>query len=566
MPQAFPPLLVRLFPFLGWPRPTAGHVRADLLAGVTVAMVLVPQSMAYAQLAGLPPHYGLYAAFLPGIVAALWGSSWHLATGPVAMTSLLTATTLGTVASVGSDRYLHLAIVLAAMVGILRLGIGLCRMAFVVNFLSLPVICGFTNAAAIVIAASQAHKLTGLDAPREGHMLSDLWALLRQLDMAHLPTLAVGLLALAALLLLRRAAPRFPAALAVAAAGTLAVWALGLEARGVAVIGAIPAGLPPVSLPRSDLAEIRMMLPGACAILLIGFLEVCAVSKAIATRSKQRIDFNQELVGQGLSAMVGALSHCFPTSGSFSRSALNHAAGAKSGLSAVFTGIVVLLTLLFLTPLLSHLPQAILAAIIIAAVATLIDFARLRHAWQVSRGDGLAGYVTFIATLALAPRLLEGILIGTALAIALHLHRMMRPRAVILGDHPDGMRRDADLHRLAIDPRLPSLRFDGRLFFASAAHFEETVLDVLRRFPEAQALIVVGDGINALDATGEEMLRDLAANLRQQGIRLAFAGLKHQVRSVFARTGLDRVIGEDLFFATEAEARRTLAQAPPTAH
>ncbi len=302
-----------------------------------------------------------------------------------------------------------------------------------------------------------------------------------------------------------------------------------------------------------------MMLPGACAILLIGFMEVCAVSKAIATRSKQRVDFNQELVGQGLSAIAGSLSQCFPTSGSFSRSALNYAAGARTGLSAVFAGIVVLLTLLFLTPLLRHLPQAILAAIIIAAVLALIDFTRLRHAWQVSRGDGLAGIATFIATLTMAPRLLEGILIGTALAIALHLHRMMRPRAVILGDHPDGMRRDADLHELPVDPQLPSLRFDGRLFFASAAHFEDSVLEILRRFPQARALIVVGDGINALDATGEEMLRDLAANLRKEGVQIAFAGLKHQVRSIFARTGLDREIGEGFFFATEAEARRILA-------
>lgn len=682
----------RFFPFLAWWPPTRESLKADALAGVAVALVLVPQSMAYAQLAGMPAVYGLYAALLPVAVAALWGSSRQLATGPVAMVSLLTGSALAQLAVPGGAQFVAHAIVLALMVGVLQLALGLARLGALVNFVSHPVIAGFTNAAAIIIGLSQLNKLLGVPLGRSEHFLLDVAEMLAQSGQTHWPTLGIGCGAIAVMLLCRRYAPRWPGVLIAVTLGTAISWASGFERNASAradeiaddtvrhlveqagrvqarvagwqariaesadrlralqgsgpeqrelhlalrfeieamrartaeaeqegrqrlrtlrtlalaraaggarryyffeavppgtaveptlwrivgvdgdqvqlrgggeVVGAIPAGTPELRVPKASWDMFRMLLPVALVITLVGFMEALSIGKAMATRTRQRLNANQELVGQGLANIAASLTQSFPVSGSFSRSAVSLNAGAMTGLSSVVSALIVLVTLIALTPLLYHLPQAVLAAIIIVAVAGLVSFGAMRHAWQAQRQDGVAGIVTFVATLALAPQLDLGILLGGGLAIVLYLYRTMRPRVALLARHSDGTLRDAAAHNLPLSKRVVALRFDGELYFANVPYFEDAVLEAVARRPEAKHLLVVGDGINQMDASGEEVVRHLVERLRQNGVQVAFSGLKLQVLQVMKNTGLYDVIGEVNFYRTEQAALQSILAAGP---
>jgi sulfate permease, SulP family len=665
-------LLKRLFPFLAWFPAAPGALRADITAGITVALVLVPQSMAYAQLAGLPAQYGLYTAFLPVLVAGLWGSSGQLSTGPVAVVSLLTAATLTPIAAQGSAQYIGLAIALALLVGGIQLALGAFRLGFVVNFLSQPVIAGFTSAAAIIIALSQFNKMLGVPMPRGEVFLLDVWGVLQQIAEAHWPSLAFGVGALAAMLAFRRWLPRWPGVLITVAAATALSAATGfertatgrveqladsearqlatdyLEARrrvqalsveraakraelagtardpsgkqhaaalsyeiellslriddrnaenrrrlrllrslvfeqatgpggeprfvppGIAaasdpvrwrihaldesgirfsgggeVVGRIPAGLPALEAPRVDLSMLATLLSAALVISLVGFMEAISIAKSIAARTRQRIDPNRELVGQGLANLAGSLTQCFPASGSFSRTAVNYQAGARSGLSSVVAALLVMLTLLFLTPLLYHLPQAVLAAVIMLAVTSLIHFDGIRHAWRVQRHDGIAGALTFLLVLGLAPHLDRGILAGAGLAVLLFLYRTMRPRVSILG-------------RPASHEAVVPVRFDGQLYFANVPYFEDSLLEVSARYPRARYILVVANGINQIDSSGEQTILELAQRFRENRVGLAFSGLKKQVRDALEATGALDAIGRDNLFAREDEALAAL--------
>ncbi len=541
----------RLFPFLAWLPLKGAALRGDLLAGVTVALVLVPQSMAYAQLAGMPAYYGLYASLLPVAVGAMWGSSHQLATGPVAMVSLLTGSTLAQFATPGSVQFVAHAITLALMVGAIQLALGAFRLGALVNFLSHPVIVGFTNAAAIIIALSQLDKMLGVQRPRSDRFLADVWGVLGAASGTHWPTLAIGATALAVMLAGRRFAPRVPWVLVTAVLCTLVSWASGFERAGGAVVGGIPQGLPPFAWPQFSLGTLVTLFPTALVITLVGFMEAISIAKSMATRTRQRIDANQELVGQGLANLASALSGSFPVSGSFSRSAVNLSTGAVTGFSSVVTAALVLLSLLLLTPLLHHLPQAALAAIIIQAVVGLVSFSALKHAWQAHRHDGAAAAVAFAATLLLAPHLDLGILVGGGLAIILYLYRTMRPRVALLARHADGTMRDAKLHALAEDERVVVFRFDGDLYFANVPYFEDAILEAVAARPGAPHLLVVGDGINEIDASGEEVIRHLVERLRESGVQVAFSGLKQQVLQVMRNTGLYALIGEANMYRTE---------------
>ncbi|HRQ48580.1 MAG TPA: sulfate permease [Rhodocyclaceae bacterium] len=545
-------MIQKFLPFLSWFPPGREQMRADLVAGITVALVLVPQSMAYAQLAGLPAYYGLYAAFLPGIVAALWGSSKLLSTGPVAVVSLLTASALAPLATLGSDKFIALAILLAMMVGIFQLALGLLRLGAVVNFLSHPVIVGFTNAAALIIGLSQLNKLFGVPMPRSGAFLEDIVDVLAQAPEAHLPTLVMGLVAIGIMVYVRQRHPKLPGILIAVIVTTLASYLLGFADRGGAVVGAIPAGLPSIALPALDLGMAITLLTSAMIIALVGFMEAISIAKAIAARTRERIDPNQELIGQGLANIVGSLTQSYPVSGSFSRSAVNLDAGGRTGMSAVIAGLAVLVTLLVLTPLLYHLPNATLAAVIMMAVLGLINFKAIGHAWQANRHDGVAAVVTFVATLGFAPHLDKGILAGAGLAIVLYLYRTMHPRVAILGRFEDGTLRDLKVHPdLPTDPRIIAVRFDGRLYFANVSFFEDAMLAAVAQQPEAKFLLVVGDGINELDASGEEVLHHLVRRLKDAGVTLVFSGLKRQVLEVMYRTNLYEAIGAAAIHATE---------------
>jgi len=546
-------MLKRLFPFLNW-RFAKADLRADFLAGLTVALVLIPQSMAYAQLAGLPVVVGLYASFLPVVFGALWGSSHHLQTGPVAMTSLLTATALMPLAVPETAEYVVLAGVLAVVLGIIRLLIGFFKLTVVANFLSRPVLDGFVHAGVLVIASSQVGKLFGLQMERSGWYLRDLWNLFAGLPGTNWLALGLGGLSIALLVILKKVLPKLPAALFVVVVTTALVYFLGWSEK-VSIVGEIQRGLPkfvPVAL---EWSTVLKLLPGALAITLIGFMEMTGVAKAVAAKSRQPLDLDQEMIGQGVAALSAGFAGGYPVSGSLSRTALSFASGAKTGLNCIFTGVFVALFLMFLAGTLYYLPKAALGAIIIVAVVNLLDFKRLFGYWKVSRLEGFTALFTFVATLVFAPQLQNGILVGAALSIVIFLFQTMKPNVALLGRHEDGTYRTHDLYNLTVDPQMPVIRFDGRLFFANTSYFEEILLDTCGEYPEAAFLAIDCQGINAIDASGVEMLADMVSKLRENQIELLFIRMKFPVRKMLDRAGLLAEIGEANFFHRIDDAR-----------
>ncbi|MEN8220764.1 MAG: sulfate permease [Pseudomonadota bacterium] len=543
----------RFLPFLRWFPMKGDTIRADLIAGITVALVLIPQSMAYAQLAGLPPYYGLYAAFLPVLIAALWGSSSQLGTGPVAVVSLLTATAVTQfVPEIGSPEFISLAIMLAFLVGAFQLLLGIFRLGVVINFISHPVIIGFTNAAALIIAFSQLSNIFGVTMHRSEHFLMDVWNVIMQIGNTHIPTLLFGITAFTIIWFLKNQYPKVPGILIAVTATILISWLIDFQAMGGAIVGEIPKGLPSFAMPTFNMTIFWEMIISAMMISLIGFMEAISIAKAMAAKTKERIDPNQELIGQGLANIAGSISQAYPTSGSFSRSAVNLNAGAKTGMSSVYTAIIVMITLLFLTPLLYHLPKAVLAAVIMMAVLGLINFKAIKHAWQISKHDGIAAIVTFVTTLGFAPHMEKGILIGAGLSIALYLYQTMRPHVAILGRYEDGTLRDIQIYpELPTNDKIIAIRFDGSLYFANVSYFEDAILEAVSDKPSAKYILVVGDGINQLDASGEDVLHQLNERLRENDIILVFSGLKRKILNVLRQTGLMASIGENNFHATE---------------
>ena len=539
----------QLFPFLAW----VGELKdkttltADIIAGITVALVLVPQSMAYAQLAGLDPYYGLYAALFPGIVAALFGSSRQLATGPVAVVSLMTASALEPLA-VDPGTYIAYAVMLAFIVGVFQISLGLFRLGVMVNFLSHPVVIGFTNAAAIIIGTSQMGKLFGVTVEKAEHHYETVWNITSAaLTDSHLYTLIMGATALAIIILLKRFTPKLPGVLVAVIVTTVASWALDFEALGGRVVGAVPEGLPMPVVPEFDISIMLQLLTTAMIISGIGFMEAISVAKAMAAETRQKLDPNQELIGQGLSNMTASFFQGYPVSGSFSRSAVNIGAGAVTGFSSVVTGAIVAITLLVLTPLLYHLPQATLAAVIITAVINLVKLEPVLYAWKVQKHDGVIAVITFALTLILAPHLEWGIVAGVILSLGLFLYRTMTPRVSFLARHPDGTLHDAQVFGLQTCDSISLIRFDGPLFFANTGYFEDAVLERAANKPHLKFIIIDAEGINEIDATGEEMLHELAKRLKNNDIQLIISRAKKQIMDVLERTGFVEQLGEQYF-------------------
>jgi SulP family sulfate permease len=676
------PRLLRLFPFLAWFPISALVLRGDLIAGVTGALVLVPKAMAYAQLSGLPVHFGLYVAFVPAILGALWGSSRQLATGPVAIISLMTAAALTPLAPPFSDQYIELALLLTLMVGAIQFGLGVLKLGTIVNFVSHPVILGFMNAAAIIIALSQLDMLLGIPKGRSNSFLGDIAQMLSYLPQTHLPTLAMSAFALALMLVLKRIPALAKLNVLIAVVVTLvASVVLGYErnarvpieqiadaevrervqryadtaariqqhearaaeqaaelrrleggdrravaalrhqmhlseldaadlgtenkerlerllrlsfersadgasalhlggqlppghegdghtwrikrivgqqvhlAGGGDVVGNIPSGLPALRVPRITLDALMSLLSAALIIALVGFMESIAMSKAMAAKTRQRLDPNQELIGQGMANLGGSFFQSYPACGSFTGSAINLQAGAQTGFAMIFNGLFVVATLLVLTPYLYHLPKATLGVIILMAVTSLVTPAALKHTWRASRADGMVAAVTFVVTLLAAPHLDRGIMIGAALAVLLYLYQTMRPRVAVLGRHPDGALRDRQVFAgLPDSPDVLALRFDAGLYFANAAFFEEQVLDAVAAKPGVKVVLISGASINRMDASGEEVVRHLVERLRAGGIGVVFGGLKKQVLDVMRNTGLDRLIGNEHLYASDDQA------------
>ncbi|HEY9150620.1 MAG TPA: sulfate permease [Gammaproteobacteria bacterium] len=547
----------RFVPFLEWlgELRDTGTLRADLLAGITVALVLVPQSMAYAQLAGLPPYVGLYASLIPVIIASFLGSSRQLATGPVAVVSLMTAAALQPIASANPEGYLVYAALLAIMVGGFQLMLGLFRLGVLVDFLSHPVVVGFTNGAAIIIATSQLSKIFGVSAERSEHHYETVWLVLVEASQnTHLLTLIMGIVALAIMILLKKYAPKVPGVLTAVVVTTLASWLLGFQAAGGAVVGVVPSGLPGLSIPEFNWTVTGQLLASAVTIALIGFMEAIAIAKAMAGQTRQRLDTNQELVGQGMANITAGLFQAYPVSGSFSRSAVNFSAGARTGFAAVVTGAVVAITLLFLTPLLYHLPQATLAAVIMMAVVNLVKIAPIRHAMKIQPHDGWVAIITFVLTLVVAPHLDQAIIVGVLLSLGLYLYRTMRPRFVELSLHEDGTLRAASLYNLPTDQVMSIMRFDGSLYFANSGYFETRILSHVAGKERLRYLIIDCEGINEIDASGMEMIEGLTHRLDTGGVTLMFARAKKQVLDIFRESGFMEHLGMDYFFRTRTEA------------
>ena len=691
-------MIKRLFPFLDWFKDyNSGTFRIDLLAGITVALVLIPQSMAYAQLAGLPAYYGLYAAFLPPIVAALFGSSRQLATGPVAVVSLMSAASLEPLATAGSEEFIAYSIILALTVGIFQFSLGVLRLGLVVNLLSHPVVNGFTNAAAIIIASSQFSKFFGVYVDKAPHHYETLVRVVQAAGYhTHMPTLLFGCGAIFIMVVLRKINPRIPNVLIAVAITTLISYLTGfhrdvfvdveaieipefrqqvnefnttikditrigteraalvsametekqqlkrshlhqseeliaLQARievlnlhleqtkehssylrhqlrrikltatenngsyrffgesnvpagtettgslwfvrvgnreldeanlkisgGGAVVGQIPDGLPRLSLPHLDIAIFLKLLPTAVIISLLGFMEAIAIAKAMANYTGQKLDPNQELIGQGLANIIGSVGSSYAVSGSFSRSAVNLQAGAVTGISSVITSIMVCITLLFLTPLLYYLPQAVLAAVIMMAVIGLLNVKGFIHAWKAQWYDGVISVVSFVVTLYFAPHLDKGIIIGVFLTMVVFLYKSMRPVVSRLSMSEEEVFKETQSHQIIGCSNILVIRFDGPLFFANATYLEEQVFKFRTEQSEISYVLLDARGINDMDMSGEEALATLVRRIHGADLGFAMCGVKKQVLKVMTKTGLLDEIGEDSIYPDSLTATRAI--------
>ncbi len=546
------PALTSVFPIAEWARRyDRGDLRSDLIAGLTVGAMLVPQAMAYALLAGLPPEVGLYAATVPVIVYALFGTSRQLAVGPVAIVSLLTASALAPIVEDGTAGYLAAAALLALMVGVVHITLGLGRLGFLVNFLSHSVLVGFTAAAAIIIGFSQAKHILGISTERKEHFYETVIDVIKKLDDANTATLLLGSAALATLFLLKRFAPRVPGALVVVVTSILAVEFLDLEARGVKVIGDIPDSLPAFGLPGFDGSLIGGLAGTAVVITVVGFMESIAVAKVYARRHRYEVVANNELIGLGAANIAAGLFGGYPVTGGFSRTAVNDTAGARTPLASLVTAVIVLATIAFLTPLFTSLPNAALGAIIIMAVIGLIDIAEMRHITRVKRSDLVGLGVAFFATLILGIEV--GILVAVVASMLVVFARMSMPHTAVLGHVADttSYRNVARFPEAETSEGIRIVRIDAALSFVNAANVKKLLIGHADQLTtEPRALILDASGINDLDATGAEMLHEVLTEIAERGVSVHLTDVKGPVRDVLHNAGIWTELAERIHTST----------------
>jgi SulP family sulfate permease len=537
----------KIIPAVGWLRRYKREdLGGDFSAGLIVAVMLIPQGMAYAMLAGLPPVVGLYASTIPLILYALFGSSRHLAVGPVALVSLLTLTGVSALAKPGSGEFVALAALLALMVGVIQFGLGLLRAGFVVNFLSHAVISGFTSAAAIVIGLSQLKHLLGVDLESTNSVFILLWQAAQKLGEVNLITLAIGLASIAALVLFRKVAPRFPAPLLVVTLSTLAVYVFGLQDRGVGIVGDVPQGVPSFALPAFGLDSVTSLLTIALTISFVGFMESIAVAKSIANREKYKVDANRELVSLGLANVAGSMFSAYPVTGGFSRSAVNYQSGARTPLASIITAVLIVMTLLFFTPLFYYLPNAVLAAIVMVAVYGLIDFMEPVKLFKVKKVDGWTLLITFAATLLIGIE--QGILVGVAFSLALFIWRSAYPHTTEVGYLPeeDVFRNVTRYPEAQTFPNTLVVRVDASLYFANAAFWENLLNDAVLDRPELRYIILDFSAVNDIDAVALQTLEDLMESLKERDIEVHIAGMKGPVRDIVAKAGWTKKFGTNI--------------------
>ena len=531
--------LVRALPFLHWwRRVNRRTLKADLWAGLTGAVIVLPQGVAFAAIAGLPPEYGLYSAMIPALVAALFGSSLHLISGPTTTISLVLLSNLAPFAEPGSAEYIRLALTMTLLVGLIQLGLGLARMGVMVNFVSHSVVTGFAAGAAILIATGQLGHFLGLPALRGGSFLAAWAGLARLAPEANPRALAVGAATLIAAVAIRRLNPRLPALLLAMIAGSLFCLLLDGKAHGVALLSALPASLPPLSLPGFDPETMRRMIPGALALAMLGLAEAVSIARAVADRSGQLVDNSQEFVGQGLSNIAGSFCSAYASSGSFTRTGVNFESGAQTPLSAVFSAAFLALVVLLVAPLTAFLPIPAMAGVILLVAWRLIDFRSIREIARADKNETGILAATFLATL--FTQIEFAIFAGVMLSLLLYLKRTSHPRLIALSPDPQDDRRSLVSARRKILPECPQLkilRLDGSIFFGAVQHILEDLHRIMRENPEQYHILLIGSGINFVDADGCHMLFNEAHNVKLSGRELSFCSLKGEVMEMLERGG-----------------------------
>jgi sulfate permease, SulP family len=549
------PLALKVFPFLAWRhRVNRESLRFDLLAGLVAAVLVLPQGVAYATLAGMPPEYGLYGAMLPAIVAALWGSSWHLVSGPTNASSLMVFATVSAFAVPFSPAYVTLVLTLNLMVGLVKLGLGIARLGSLVNFISTSVVIGFTAGAGLLIIGAQLRNFFGIPVPQEASFILGIRDFITHILETDPAVLAVGLFTLLAAIAGKRWWPRVPYMLTGIVLGAMFAWLLAVSGIAqVPTIGALPSAIPPFSVPDMSLQTWQTLAPIALALTVIGLSEAISSARAVALKSGQRIDGNQEFIGQGLGNIVGAFTSSYPTSGSFNRTGANYEAGARTPLACVCSAILLLVILLLVRPLASFLPVASMAAVLFIVAWGLIDMRSIRRVWRTSRADGLTLAVTFIATLTI--RLEVAILVGVLVSLLIYLNWATHPQVVRVVPDPAHQRRFRTAKGdAALCPQLDILRIDGALFFGSVEHIRDEIEAARAERPATRNLLLIGSRINLLDNAGADLLAYLARSLRESGTRLYLCQLRPAVYALLERGGFLDEIGRDHVFATKEQA------------
>ena len=540
-----------LIPILEWlPNYNSSRLKGDFIAGITVSIILIPQGIAYALIAGLPPIYGLYCALVPQLVYAIFGSSRQVAIGPVAMDSLIVATGVSTLALAGSDSYIAIAILLAFMVGSIQFLLGVFRLGFIVNFLSKPVISGFTSAVALTIGINQFRNLFGVDFVQSDqiqYVLEDIWFNIIDFN-SH--TTVIGLISVGVIILLRKINKKIPNALLVVVVGILTIRYFGDEFSDVAIVKDIPSGLPSFSFPEMDISQMRELLPIALTLVMVGYLETISIGKSLeAKQDEYKLRPNQELIALGLSNIIGSWFKAYPSTSSFSRSAINQESGATTGMASLVSVVMVLLTLLFLTPLFYHLPKTVLAAIIIVAVFGLVNIKEAIFLWKANNLDFWLLVITFFSTLLFGIE--YGIMIGVGLSLIILIFRTSRPYVAELGKVPDSdfYRNKERFNEVILDDEVLVFRFDAQLFYANASYFIETLeLMVEEKGSHLKLIVLDAESINRVDSTGVEMLKERIRFYHKKNILFYFAGVKGPVRDHLFRGKILDIITLDHFY------------------
>lgn len=534
-----------VFPILEWlPNYNKKDLVGDLSAGLIVAIMLIPQGIAYAMLAGLPPVVGLYASTVPLIVYALFGTSRHLGVGPIAIISLLVLSAVSPLAEPGTGEYVSLVILLTFMVGILQFAMGALRLGFIVNFVSHAVISGFTSASAIIIGFSQFKHLLGIPLQSE-NVFMILWETTKRLPEVNPVTLSIGIGSILLLLFLGKHFPKAPAPLAAVVLSISLVYFLGLHGLGVSIVGDVPGGLPEISVPFLDLKmeTVLALLPIALTIAFIGFMESIAIAKAIAMKEKYKVSSNQELIGLGLANVAGSVFSAYPVTGAFSRSAVNYQAGGRTQLASIITAVIIILTLLFFTGLFYYLPNAVLAAIIMVAVYQLIDIKEARYLFKVNKTDGMTWVITFLAALIIGVE--QGILTGFAVSLIFFIWRSAYPHTAELGYlKREDVFRDISHHPGAkVDPEILIFRVDRSLYFANMAFFEDVLYERVQEKPDVKWIILDFSAVNSIDAVAIHSLERIIEDYGKRNIQFKFARIKRPVKDMLKKAGYEERLG-----------------------